>query len=348
MKALVVSSSLGMIPFAWRLVLEGHDVQLIVLQDSAESAWNGLEQLPRRLVGEDKRNVEKKAEAVREADCVVTDSARFADEMRVAGFENVFGPVRLAKRQANMPAVTVGAWFDGEAMRDFHLLVADNGLWPGGTYGAGDVGGLTMVTPAPGGVPGPLQGVVDAAIPLVQPGGYRGLVRIGLEGNGGGGLRAEDIYTGWGWLHAHAFVSGLGDGGPGLGEVLAGAAPARPHRFTTVIPVSMAPWPGMTARQHGWPRLEIGQSSLGGDVFFHAIQFQHGKVWTGAPQRIAEGGLVGVARGSANSLTLARSRAVANAQVLGQSIREPQLRVDVGDEVEGVLAALEARGLGLL
>lgn len=352
MMIVVVSQSVEMIPFAWRLVLEGHDVQLIVLKDSAEGAWAGQEKLSRPIIGEQKRDpavrkvVFETLQQAGENGVLMTDSHQWAKEAREFPVPMVVGPLQTGGGRKPPPAaITFGAWFNGTLTSSPHIIVADQGTWPGGALGPRMVGGMTLIAPRTN---------QDRYTEIWQPfweelskRGYRGLVRMNFPEEGKTPT-VDDLYTGWGWLHSHAFISELGEDGPGFGATLMGAHPGLPSIFTVALPVSMAPWPGMIPHRNGWPRTPIPQESLGGEVFFHSIQFDNGKVWTGAPQKEPEGGLVGVARGSGNSIGLARGRALIQAQLLARGLREPQFRPDVAGAVEQVVATLEARGLGIV
>jgi hypothetical protein len=351
MNVLVISQTHDLIPVAWRLLLEGNDVSLIVLQDSAESAWSGQDRLPRRMVGADKRDEAKCeqliAELVQAGTVVLTDSRRWAERLRPAGV-TTFGPMRLEgtpEDRPNPPPVTIGAWFNGAEVSAQHLVVSDPGLWHP-HLGPRLTGGLTLV--APRAWPAAFETALAAAIPRLRDANYQGLVRLALRPSEDGSVPAGDLYLGWGWLHTHAFISELGDRGPGLGGVLAGEAAEFPSTFTVVLPVSMAPWPGRIDARGGWPQVEVPAAARKGDVFFHGIAFGDGKVWTGVPAEDADGGLVGVARGSAATLGLARGRALEQAAILGEAIPDPQFRPDVGGSVEEVLATLERQGLGIL
>ncbi len=156
-------------------------------------------------------------------------------------------------------------------------------------------------------------------------------------------LQATDhIVTGWVPLHSHAFISDQ----PSVTSVLWGSAPVFPKAFTTVIPVSIPPWPFPSP-----PAVEVGIPIAGphyqdgkltpeqlGNMFFHDMSIQNGQ-----PVTAGLDGLVCVVRGSANSPLLARQKAISLAQTV--TLPEKQFRPDVGANVEPLLASLETLGL---
>ena len=353
MKFVVVSHTHLLLATAWRLKSEGHEVSVVVAQDESEAAWSGLEQLPRLLEGADKRDADKVAQAAREPETLfVTDSRRWARTLREAGAV-VLGPQQLGREASGpVPRVTFGAWFDGAALAAPHLLVEDQGLWPGGGWlGPRRAGGLTLTRAQE--LPSEIAEAMGPIVAGLATAAYRGLVRFAAQ-------RVEEsrafavtgLWLDWGWLHTQAFTAALDSD---LGMVLAGeASPELRATHTVVLPVSMAPWPGRTwgkarrGQPRTWPSVEVPAPVRAAAPFFMGIRFDQGRVLTGAPAEAPDGGLVAVVHGRAEVLGLARARALQVARQLAEVLPEPQFRPDVALGVEEVLAALESEGLGLL
>jgi len=319
---------------------EGWDIEVITDRDRFERAWSG--RLDPKLRNREKRlahNMKILRQRAEEGDYpVITDSPKWNEEF--AGYKRLYGFVPRPTNAAPLPSILVGAWFNGEEFSGRHLLIEDQGLWPGG-LGANTPGGLTLINPRDW--PEAFEVALERTKDELKAKGYRGLVKVGLrlapEGQPGEyETSLVGFEAGWNFLQHHALLAEAGDyDTPNITSILNGAEPAFYHRFTVVIPVSIAPYPYHSDSKTD--RLPIPEGAIKcGHVFWHDMLVEDGVVRTAALD-----GLVGVVRASADSLMLARGRALAFAKLI--ALPELQVRVDVGEQVEGTLAFLEGRGL---
>lgn len=341
---LIVSHTHLLLPLAWRLKSEGNEVDVVIAKDRFEKAWAG--KLDPILKGEQKgKHFEELLTSVVEAKAwVITDSRGEKHVPWLKGFAGYPFLLGVLDRDpaVTLPAVLLGAWFDGEEFSGEHLLIEDRGLWPDG-LGPRVVGGLTMVSPQT------WRPEFAAGLDLVRDElkseGFRGLVRVGAQLLGRGGAPSlVGFQAGWNFLQTHAFAAQLYE--PNLTEVVEGAAPRLPHRYTIALPVSIPPWPlrGLYGEKQCNVRpaeAPIGPEAVkSGEVFFHDFRVRDGRAFTAGTD-----GLVGVVRASADTLWLARQKVLRLAQSL--ALEEMQYRTDVAQGVEMALGLLESQGLGV-
>ncbi len=346
MNILVFSETHGLLPFAWRLLKDSAhfklplSLELLVERERWATAWAGkLDEIHLKTgpptSGQhvrDRRFLEGLREAVEEKQALVlTDSRRALRTF--AGYPKLFA--FLPPRGAAHAATWVGAWFDGEGFSGRHLLVPDEGLWPGG-LGPRLWGGLTLVRPQ--NWHEDLEAILGPLVDELKAAGFKGLLQA---------TQAKDSSivwrAGWPWLHTHAFVAELGDGGgAGFLQVLEGYEAAFAHRYTVVIPVTQSPWPHRFPQTQDRPaEVELpGEVLATGAVFLHDFQSREG-----SPRTAGLDGLVGVVRASADTLYKARAEALELASALAAALPEGQWRPDVARRVEGVVAGLEGRGV---
>lgn len=355
MKALVASLRHHLIPLAHRLRREGHDVEVVTWRSRYESAWDGsFHKLARHSDGT--LNAEALRGTVDAANrgevAVLTDVQRVAELF--AGAPKLFGQLSSPLGpEASAPAdrLLLGGWFTGEAIQAPHLLVADHGVQAGG-LGAPVLGGLTLVrlgttteevvgqpkTDDNPRFPRVLGGAVQQVQEVLKHAGFRGLFHFDVvEEPTTGEMRLHGLAAGWPWLHTQAFVAEL----ESLGTVLEGKPPVLQRRFTTVLPVSVPPWPSEKSGRE--PQAGVPVEGL-------TVQQQGQLYWfditvDAAQRRLKTAGLDGllaVATGASDSTpALARARALELAQRL--QVPGKSYRPDVGALVDGVLATLEDR-----
>lgn len=329
MKILVVSHQHGLLPFAWRLKREGHEVSTVVVSPRYQAAWAG--RLDKETTGELKReDLERWKEPAATGELVVlTDSTKAMEAF--TGAPMLYGTWTVP---GSAPAqLYMGAWFsDMGEWHDPHWFFPDWGLWPGG-FGPTVLAGGVLVRTSQA-FKGPLV-LLDALTDSFTKENYRGLVQLGLQWvPAANEFQVCGVSGGPTWLHMHAFVAGLTN----FGETLGGAVPTfEPKQFVVVAPVSQPPWPIKGAPGSKPTDLNI-PSELTKDCFFHAISLEGGQLRTAGLD-----GLIGVVRGSANVLELARAQALKVAAGIG--VPERQVRLDVGTRVGEGLAQLETLGL---
>lgn len=313
MRVLVASDQHYLLPFAWRLKREGVDVEVLVFKDKFEAAWEGM--FDKALTGRDKKkeNLALVSELAKAGEMtVVTDSTR--------GFKafpegNIFP--KLGKTNGASGPLAIGGWFDG---RDFnhsldHLLVNDWGTWPRG-MGPLALGGVTLARETT-----ILHPHLDKLVDLLRAKGFRGLVSAqALVGETGWTLGSLDL--GWPVIHSDAFISDLSS----LGGLLEAKPVTLDARYVVAIPVTIPPWP-IPARE-----VKARETLVGGlssedtkNIFFR--DFKRGEEFE--IQTVGLDGFVCVVRGSANTLELARARALEVAYKI--QIPEKQFRGDVAN-----------------
>lgn len=328
---LVLSVGHSLLPFAFRLQREGHEVQVACVHcpPRYQEAWGGKFSsfLPPSKGGVEPEVAEKVVDAARSAGALVlTNSLKWTEALRGAALDGVFGQPQRDEPRTNLQ---IGAWFDGKAMRGTHLLAWDQAAWPGGLGPFGPGGAVLVRAPH-------LSPFLEPCVDQLAESGYRGLVAMDLQATPQGRLAVSNLTLGWHRLHAHAFVSEL----ESLSAVLEGAEPVQPKRFVCAVPVSVPPWPSPVAREvarvpiAGLSREQMGQ------VFFHDM-----KIVEGQPQVAGLDGLVFVARGAADSFELARLKASTICAAV--QLPEKQWRPDFGSAVPGIVAALEQLGVSL-
>ncbi len=315
---LVLSHHHELLPFANRLQNEGLDVRVGVWSSRYTRAWEGS-RLQRVRIEPGSPIVDECNKGER---WVLTNS----HQGRLA-----FGPdaqVWPALQVDNPPQdrLRFGAWLGPGGLAHPHLLVVDQGVWPGG-LGPNRPGALTLVW-WDGTLPDFMAGAFANIGQGLAEGGFQGLFQFDLVEEGDG-FKLGGLAAGWPSLHLHAFAAELSLRGVLLGEDV---HPAK--RFVVAVPVTVPPWPhpGRSATQ---PVGGLTQSQRGA-FWWHDVRFAEGGLETAGLD-----GLVGVAIGSADSYELARAEALELA--FRAELAEKQYRPDAGALVGGVLATLEKR-----
>jgi len=314
MRILLQSHKHGLFPFAFRLKNEGHEVVATTTRKRYLKAWGG-DWLNPIMQGEEEGDFDHTI-----SDVVKNDEADY----RTLATEYPRSPVRL------------GAWFDGEGWLDRHLCVYDYGAWPGG-LGPMVPAAMTAVSLSSETTIEYLSEALNlsAVADQLKSERFRGPVQVGCAVSETG-LKAEGLAAGFFPLHVHSLVHSL----DAFGHMLDGLDhQTYQKRYTVVLPVTMPPFPYPPLRQ-----IEPGQHDiLGltpkqlGKFFWHDVQVRPEE------KSLATGGLdgfVGVARGAAESLELARGTALGLASAV--QLPQKQFRYDVGGLVPTVLQQLES------
>lgn len=334
---IVITPYHHLIPLAWRLRHEGHQVELLILKRRYREAWDGrFDKIIKADTQHDNLSKERQGimEAAKEIGAtVVCDASRGGWSETFEGYDGYFGAG--PSPEPLLSTVLLGGWFDGESFRNRHLLIQDVGLWPGG-LGAREVAGLTLIHPER------WPENFDALLEEVRPelkGQFRGLVRVGVSIDQAVKIETTGYSTGWSLLHSHAFMAGLDS----LSAVLAGGPPLPEKRFTVVAPVSVPPWPRINNERAEQaevmlPEEEEAAKLVRSSIYWHDVRVDGGKLMVAGVD-----GLVGVVHQNASQFELARSRVITYAGAVGLS--EPQRRSDVGVLVPTILASLESVGL---
>ena len=356
MRILVLSNRHNLLPFAHRLRGEGNEVDVIIRNsgssDRYERAWEGSFS---PLLNRSEVNAESLgalAELAKKGECVVLTD-HYNSAKRFSDARHLFPALRTD--EAPTSTLRLGGWFTGETLIAPHALVVDVGAWP---YGMGPAveGSLTLIRLD---TPGALEVYDSLMSPLKdlwKSLGFRGLVQVGLDldtvGRGAQSeLRGGNL--GWPFLHTHAFVAELGS----LSRMLLGLRdqgvrglrdpepsdidePWTPKKFTTVIPVTIPPYPHRTSEGAKEVSVEGLTEQWQGRVFWHDVKVdqQERRLRTAGLD-----GLVGVTTGSADTPSLARAKALELAQAI--ELPEKQYRVDAAQGVEGALGGLETLGI---
>lgn len=334
---LILSNHHNLLPLAQRLRSEGHETDVIIWNSRRSSryerAWEGVG--PKLKFG-GQANAEKLVRGLVDlaedgAAVVVSDShlatKRFHSAKYLYGGPHPEGPLPTS-------GLRLGGWFDGERLSAAHLLVVDRGAWHGG-FGPEVDGALTLVRLDTE----PARSLYDRLWAPMQDAlkssGFRGLVQSDLVvATADGEPRLEGLHRGWTPLQWHAFV------GDDLAASLVGGEPVLETKYSVALPLSIPPWPNSTAH----PREPVAIGGLTAEqracVWWHDIRVTEGQLTTAGLD-----GLAGVIQGRADTLTLARERAL---EIAGRvDLPERQLRTDVGWSVETVLGRIED-ALGLV
>jgi hypothetical protein len=256
---------------------------------------------------------------------VVTDSPRGAKAFsagvvfsKILGIQGADGPL------------AIGSWFDG---RDFnhsldHLIVNDWGTWPGGS-GPMSLGGVTLVANST-----ILHSHLEKSVDMLRAKGFRGLVSVqAIVTENGWNLGRPDL--GWPMVHSDAFISDLSS----LGGLLAGKEVSLKKKYVVAIPVTIPPWP-IPAKEIKAKEVVVGglDASDTKNIFFR--DFKRGEEFE--IQTVGLDGFLCVVRGSADTLELARARAIGVASKI--VIPEKQFRPDVGLRAGVLLGGLLEAG----
>lgn len=331
MKVLVISHTHSLLPLAWRMHREGHDVQTCVWNARYEAAWEGrLVKSPTGPPGVKREALAPQiAEAMAGELLVVTDSHKAQELFK--GAPRLMGTAPSLP-WSRPPQLCALAWFEGEHFQSRNPLwwMPDWGLWPSG-FGALIPGGGVL---AIGGAPKPLDCLAPLEAPLAQQ-QFTGLVLVGLDYlEAARELVPTGFVAGWPWLATHAWMEQLTE----LGGFLAGgAAVFNGKRYVCVLPVSQPPWPTKGAPGPAPVKLEGLTPEITKRCFWHDIQVVGSDVQTAGLD-----GLVAVAAGS--GMTLGRAQARALEAALALPLPDKQMRPDVGSSAVGMLNALEELG----
>lgn len=337
MRFLVASLRHELLPLAHRLKREGHEVEALVWRPLYEHAWEGsVAKIARHSDGTLHKSVlQPHLEAAHRGELtVLTNVRRMADLFAAA--PRLYH--QLEPHEAPRDVLLLGGWFSGEEIRASHLLVADWGTWAGG-LGPPVLGGLTLVRLSESGAPLPtfLRGATQQLTERLKQAGFKGLFHFDvLEDAATGEMKLGGVSAGWPWLHTQAFVAEL----KSLSETLLQQNPTLLHKFVSVLPVSVPPWPNEKNT-----KLEVGLPIEGLTVQQQGRCFWYDITVDTESRKLRTAGLDGllaVATGASDSTpALARSRALELAhrfQVPGR-----QFRPDLGAAVDGALARLEDR-----
>jgi hypothetical protein len=335
MPYLVVSYTHLLIPFAYRLKLEGNQTQLVVCSPPFEKAWNGKfdHVLPAREVNAE--NLKPTLEMAQRGEVTVLSDSNKTSRM-FRGVPSFYGVLPTKRKDRPQSLLRLGAWWNGEEFTNHHFLVCDLGAWPGG-YGPQVLGGLTLLRASPEHIP-VFEPVLNPLVETIVNDQFQGLVQAGVQENALGGLELSGAEFGWPFLQSHAFLSELDS----FADLLEKREVELPKKSVTVVPVSLPPWPA----QHGAQRAKSASDrpvagltpKQMGSVFWHDVHLD------AETKTVSSGGLdglLGVARGAADNHYLSRSKAVKIASMI--EAHEKQMRPDAGGMVANVLAQLEDR-----
>jgi len=330
---LVLSRQHQLLPFAYRLKREGHDVNGAIYHSGSraryEDAYTGIMELAFRRRDKDRqRKLQALQELAQEGKIVVLANDRRAMK-EFTRAQYLFG--RLPAEKHPQGTVRLGAWFSGEEFQAPHLLIVDQTAAPGGLGAQADAA-LTMLRLPHEALETHFPQVLELRDELKSR-GFRGLCQWGLTAQDQGLQLSGDSVYGWPSLHTHAFLSDLED----FGAVLGGAEPVIPQRYTMAVVVSQAPWP-LLAHEALKPT-EVSKLSNAemARVFWHDAQADQE---TRTMQTVGLDGQVAVVRGSGYSFELAQSRALQICHRL--QFHNRQFRPDAGGEVRRSLALLES------
>ena len=334
-KFLVISRTHSLLPIAHRLKLEGHDVEVLVSVAAFEKAWNGkLGKVLRNSKGQINQTHLEPAIAAAERGEVTVLIDDWGIETLFGNAKRKFGVQRLEDEKEPDSPLRVGGWFNGETFDCFHGLVVDRGAWTG-SQGPDIDGSLTLIRNDNSELAGLIGHLVEPYIDRLKSSSFKGLVQFGVSLDTTDGTpHIVGAKAGFPFLHTHAFLSGLED----FGDILLGKSnPVLPKKFTTVLTISRPPYPNRKARFRRPVAIENLTDQQVGRVFWHDMQIldqsKHSLSTAGLD------GLVGIARGEADTSELSRGLCLEVAQRI--SLPEKQFRLDVGGRVQGVLAELE-------
>ena len=315
---LVVTHKHGLTPFANRLRNEGHDVEIIVWKPRYAKAWDGrFKSLVRHEEGTPSAEALETVQAALDTGELVL----LSDFPHPLPLTSPVQSFNMGTQEASEP-LRLGAWISPEGTIEApHLMIYDMGLWPGG-LGLQKAAGATIVRLE--------AGAAEAARDLLSERDEdlcEGLVEFDLGADEDGDIKLGAHNEGWNWLQSHAFTADL----VSLGQILQDGPVNWGEKFTTVVPVSVPPWP-----EYGRAAAEVPIGPLPpetrADVMWHdvALDLENKSLRTAGLD-----GLVGVAYGSGGSPALALQRALTVAAAI--DVPEKQWRPDVGRQVQRVL-----------
>jgi hypothetical protein len=331
---LVVSHEHGLIPFAYRLKLQGYKTELVVSSERFEHSWEGKFDhiLPAKEVN--KENLGPSLELAKAGNVTVLSDNRKTSSM-FEGVESFFGVTEIEEYPKPQSIVRLGGWFDGEAFQNPHLLICDVGVWPGG-YGPVQLGGLTLIRLDAENHNLFHEFIAPVRDLLLEKYKFQGLVQAGLQEDSSGRPEVQGVQCGWPFLQSHAFLSELEN----FAGLLDHETVELPRKIVTVVPVSVPPWPMIVYRGPPIPEREVGglTPKQMSKVFWHDVQLDSVK------RKVRSGGLdglLGVTRGAADTPDLARSRSLAIALTI--QVPEKQVRPDAGCLVAQTIAEFEGK-----
>lgn len=323
-KFLVLSHKHELLPFANRLMTEGHTVYTIIWRQKYERAWSGrIEPILKFSRDSIRRETWKVyVEKVKSGELTLISNVPKAREI-FEGHNYVWLPFNDGCKDP----FRWGGWFDGEKITHSHVIIADRGAWPGG-LGANVDGGLTLIR-APE-TPEILADAVQAVLEQLGGSNYKGLFAVEFE-QVTGVLKPRQVNVGWLPLQLHAFLAEVQ-----LAPLLLGEPTSPLPRFAVALPLTLPPWPIADAHyQVDAPVQGLTEPQMG-RVWWHDVQFS---LEEKALRTAGLDGLLGVCIGAAHNLELARGRVLEVAQRL--DVPELQYRPDVGAVVPTVLAGIE-------
>jgi hypothetical protein len=311
------------LPYAHRLVREGASVEVVVWAHEFERAWEG--QLQKALRGSRGELTRERLAKLARGRVVLSDIPNVRSEL--PGELQLFDTLSADEKPTSR--LRLGGWFDGEQWSLRHLVVVDLGAWQGG-LGPVVPGAATLVRADRPETLELFDSLASGVRDVLKSQSFRGLVSMGLRLDAPEGPAVEGFEAGWPALSTQAFVGEL----EGFGELLNGHGGRLVSKYVVVVPVTVPPWPspGTAAVRpiDGLTREQLGR------VAWHDMAVDP------TARTLATAGLdglVGVARGAAESLPLATGRALEIA--LRVRVAEKQFRPDAGGTVATELAVLE-------
>lgn len=322
---LLVSHKHELLPFANRLMSEGHTVYVIIWRSKYERAWSGRIEPVLKFSRDSitKETWQPYIERVKSKDLTLVSNVPKAREI----FDG-HGYVWLPVDERSEEPFRCGGWFDGETIHHPHVVIADVGAWPGGLGSRVD-GGLVLVR-LPDGIPEVMKEVTDAVSDQLKTSGYKGLFSVEFE-RVTGRLKVKTVHAGWLPLQLHAFLAEVP-----LAPLLLGEETKPLPRFAVALPLSVPPWPVADAHYKIDQELQGLTPVQMGRVWWHDVQFSQEEK---SLRTAGLDGLLGICVSGAHNLELARGRVLEVAQRL--QVPELQYRPDVGALVPTVLAGIE-------
>jgi hypothetical protein len=321
---LVVSHKHELLPFANRLMNEGHKVYVIIWRSKYERAWSGRIEPVLKFSRDSirKETWGPYVEKVKSGELIVVSNVPKVREI----FEG-HGYHWSALDQRLTEPFRCGGWFTGEEILNPHLVIADVGAWPGGLGSRVD-GGLVLVRLPK--VPEILEEPLQITKDKLKSDGYHGLFSIEFE-RITGTLRLKAVHGGWLPLHLHAFLAEVP-----LSPLLLGQKPKALPRFVVALPLTLPPWPVADAHYPVDQDLKGLTQTQMGRVWWHDVRFSQQEK---AIRTAGLDGLLGIVVAAAHNLELARGRVLEVARRL--QVPELQYRPDVGAAIPTVLAGAE-------
>lgn len=325
---LVISHEHGLLPLAWRLVREGHEVSVSICRPRYASCWAGkftplFSPGGKDVLAREAAAVIEKAQA---GAIVLTDSHLWAEKL-TPNLDHIFP---TAPRQGDPgPLQLQGFYVDGKLQGAAQLLIEDRGLWTGGQGPALTAAVTAIRVPSDTG----LEKLLD-----LSPQHPDGLVRIGLTLDEEGKLLTTSSSYGWSPLHYHAWAASISE----LGPALTGAqSQPIPTPFATAVTVSIPPYPTVCNVPPGKHTLSDLPKEVLAATMWHDVRIPQ----AGVLETAGADGLVGVVTATGRHWEVVRPQATASLHSLGQRLPEAQYRVDFGQNVGPALSGMWALGL---